>query len=71
MSGEQGERFIRASVQQPESPFVVQLRWLSIRRPPFMIFGFSPAWPCSIVFHFGLLSVAVGPHYILKLRRPK
>ena len=73
MSGARGEEFARKHAgdePQIEPPFVMRWRLFTIQRPPFMIFGFSPAPPFSIVLHFGWRSVAIGWHIVIA-RNPK
>lgn len=73
MSGEQGEDFIseRMAEHRPEAVLVEKVLWFSIQRTPFFIIGVSPALPFSLVFHFGVRSVAIGPHLVTKLVRKK
>lgn len=72
-AGERGEEFIRRKLAGAESPIECSLRLLSFRRPslPMLIFGFRPLKPFGICLLLGWGEIAIGPHYVFKLRRRK
>ena len=73
MSSDEAEDFIRERMVQhrPEAVMVQRVYWFSIQRTPFFILGVTPAYPFSLVWHFGVRSVAIGPHYVVKFERKK